>query len=230
MPKLFYKLNLRRYFSISISLGISIIGFSLVGHLITPGRIIAWSFAGGCFGIALGHYFLFKRSLIEKKSLISSFVSNQIVFGIISFIAVFNLHNPLILILCFLITTTANSALIIYFEKYNKVPAHKQFVIFGLILIAPITYFLIASLLKFQLHYPLLFVPIDRLLSQSNGQLIFNEITPFLFAGGIVLAFSLNGYSVLKSGARKFTVNLALLSASGLLGLILLGYLFLENI
>jgi hypothetical protein len=226
----FNKIIFLRYCSTAIFLGVSIIGFSLVGHLLTPGKLIAWSFNGGCFGIALEHYFLLKRSLIGKKSLVSSFVSNIITFGIFSFVAVFNLHSPLILILCFLIIITANSALNIYYEKYAKLPDHKQFAIFGLILIAPVTYFLTASILKFQFDYPSLFVPIDRLLGQVNGQIIFNEISPFLFAGGILLAFILNSYTVLKSGAKKSPANLSLISVSGLMGLILLVYLFLENI
>jgi hypothetical protein len=109
------------------------------------------------------------------------------------------------------------------------------------LLLAPL-YFISASLLKYGLGVGLLFDPLEAFLSISERREISNLVSPVVFLGGLGLAMALNVYAVLRSGVTKeedvvvCTVrirmkfwNTAVVAASSMLLLTLLGYVFLEN-
>jgi hypothetical protein len=113
----------------------------------------------------------------------------------------------------------------------------------GLALLAAPLFFVVASLLKYELGIGYLFDPLDSaLMSDSESLSIFNLVSPVVFLGGLGLALVLNAYAVLRSnvgredGAIVGTVrlearflNIAVAGLSLLLLVTLLGYFFVEN-
>ena len=113
----------------------------------------------------------------------------------------------------------------------------------GLLLLIPGFYFTVSSLLKFQFGIDFLFKPVDYLLEKPHGQMNFNAITPFIFGGGLFLAFSINAFALIKNvisdhrsfnsrlpGIKIIPTNLLVVLISFITGCLLLGYLFLENL
>jgi hypothetical protein len=80
------------------------------------------------------------------------------------------------------------------------------------------------------------------LLSRTNGQENFNAITPFLFGGGLVLAFWVNLFTQIESigttnnfsykslRLRFKTLNVIVVILTGLTGFAILSYLAVENL
>jgi hypothetical protein len=112
----------------------------------------------------------------------------------------------------------------------------------GLVLIWAPLFFVVASLLKYELGIGLLFDPLEALLSEPGRRYVFNLVSPVVFLGGLILALVLNAYAVLRlnvgseDGAVVGTVrleirfwNIAVAVASLLLLATLLGYFFVEN-
>jgi hypothetical protein len=236
------KRDIKTFTIISFATGISIIVFSLVGHFLTPTRLIPWSFVGGTIGLLLGAHFSYRRNYIRKADLFPVVLCSLISFGVVSFVIVFNFNNPLLIVGCFpligLATVTSNH----YFAHHPNVSASKIYGTLGLILAFPALYFAVASIWKFQMGYDFLFGFFENLLSRTNGQANFNAITPFLFAGGLLLAFGLNLFSQIEITGTNTNIfsckiqrvkikalNLAVVIMTGLIGLTILSYLALEN-
>ncbi len=216
--------------------------FSIIAHFITPYKLIPLSVIGGTTGLLSGVYLCLKLNYIDRRSFFPVLFSSLICFGVISFIAVFNLNNPVILIVGFSLTGLTTVISNHYFVNHYNVSTSKIYGTLGLILAFPACYFVVASILKFQFGYDSLFGFVENLLNRTNGQENFNAITPFLFGGGLVLAFALNlfsqientrptnnpGYKGLK--LRLKTLNLFVVIITGFAGLALLSYLAVENL
>ena len=238
----FLKRNLKTFAVVNFATGFFMILFSVIGHFLTPYRLIPSSVIGGTFGTITSVYICFNLNYIDKRNFFPVLFSTLIYFGIASFIAVFNLHNPVVILVGFSLTGLMTIISNRYFVRHQYISATKIYGTLGLILAFPALYFVVASILKFQLGYNFLFSFVDELLSTTNGQENFNAITPLLFGGGIVLAFGLNMFSQIenirttsilgyKSLRFKFKVlNLVVVILSGIAGLTILSYLAVENL
>jgi hypothetical protein len=58
------------FVSLSFITGSSIVLFSLIGHFLTPTKLIPSSFIGGTFGIVLATLFCFKQKYIDRTNLL----------------------------------------------------------------------------------------------------------------------------------------------------------------
>jgi hypothetical protein len=112
----------------------------------------------------------------------------------------------------------------------------------GVVLLSAPLFFVVASLLKYELGIGFLFDPLDAFLSDRGRQQVFNVISPVVFLGGLGLALALNAYAVVRlnvgreDGAIVGTVrlevrfwNIAVAALSLLLLGTLIGYFFVEN-
>jgi|GEM_PF-3398878 len=234
--------DLKLFIVVSLTTGVLIFLCSLFGHFISPGQLIPYSMAGGSLGIVIGVYVLYRRSLINENHVIAVSVSTLIAFGMTSLIVVFNFDKPFLIIFCFLFIGLTTALSNHYFEKYEGVSSSLIFGLLGAILIFPTFYFIVSSILKskFGINGP--FNLIDGLLKTNHGQANFNAISPFIFAGGIALAFLINllvqiQFSKSKTSLIKYKLiwkrvrpfNFAVLLMSCILGSVLLTYLLLEN-
>ena len=177
---------------VSLATGALIILFSLLGHFISTGKIIPLSMFGGSMGILTGSYFLYRKSLVNMENIIAVAVCTLIAFGLTSLIVVFNLDKPFLILFSFQLIgfTTVSSNW--YFIKYKNIPNSLKFGLLGIILTLPALYFIIASILKFRFGINGPYNFIDDLLQHTNGQANFNAISPFIFGGGLALAFLTN--------------------------------------
>jgi hypothetical protein len=220
-----------------------IILFSLVGHVLTPTKLIPASFIGGTVGLIFAIYFSFKQKILRQTNILPIFICSLFAFGVISFISVFNFNNPLLIFCCFLFLGIATVIAKHFFPEHHKYSIRKFFGLSGLLFLFPAFYFITASVLKFQIGLRFLFVPVDILLRQNHGQENFNAITPFLFGGGLLFSFALNLFSQLNfrknkknifrysiTGAKINLLNLTVLFLTSAVGLILLLYIIVENI
>lgn len=119
----------------------------------------------------------------------------------------------------------------------------KQLAIIGVLLAFLPFYFVLAMLSKYNLGIEFLYTPWGYILDHPTLGKIFNDISPFLFGGGLLLAFGLNLLPFLqmsfnREGGEVTAVvtiktklwNLLLVSVTGLVGFIMLSYLVVENI
>ena len=227
---------------ISLTTGLLIILFSILGHFINTGKLIPYSMVGGSMGILIGVYLLYSQSLINEDNIIAVLVSTLIAFGITSLITIFNFDKPFLIFFCFLLiglTTTLSNQ---YFEKHKDISTSLKSGILGAILILPTFYFIISSILKFRFKINWPFNLIEALLKRTNGQANFNAISPFIFGGGLALTFILNVLvqvqftrsttSLIKyklTWKKLQPLNFTLLLMSCILGSVLFTYLLLEN-
>src|SRR6476659_1929798 len=164
-------------------------------------------------------------------------------FGLISFIIVFNFDKPLLVLFCFLLFGLATAIINHYFFKRDNFSRNKFYAVIGLLFSFPALYFIVASLLKFQLGSGFLFRPIEAILTQPNGQTNFNTITPFLFGGGLLISFALNfftqfkikktdknilHYKICRLSNSYLNLFVLLMASSG--GFIMIAYLAVENL
>jgi hypothetical protein len=227
---------------VSATAGISIILCTVAGHFISPGKLIPFAMVGGALGILTGIYFLLKQGLVERRNVVEVFVTTLIAFGFISLLLIFNLDKPFLIIAgMFFIGLTATFSND-YFQSRKDMSVNRRYGVLGLILVFPVFYFCVSSILKFSLGISAPFSIIEGLLKSPHGQANFNAITPFIFGGGLVLSVIINLFALIKpiksnGSFGQFTINrtmilslnFAVLIMSCALSLTLLIYLFLEN-
>lgn len=238
----FLKRDLKTFVVINFGTGIIMILSSIIGHYLTPYKLIPSSVIGGTIGLLSGVYLCIKLNYIDKKTFFPVSLSSLIYFGAISFVAVFNLNNPVLILVGFSLTGLTAIISNRYFANHPYISTNKIYGTLGLMLAFPALYFVVASILKFRFGNNFLFDFVENLLSRTNGQENFNAITPFLFGGGLMLAFWLNLFSQIESigttnnfsykslRLRFKTLNLIVVFLTGLTGLAILSYLAVENL
>ena len=120
-------------------------------------------------------------------------------------------------------------------------PSPSRAIVFGLVLLAPATFFLLANILN-ELGVGFLYAPLDALTSEPHRQQIFNLVSPILFLGGLAGALLLNALAIAEMDLRwdrtrlvsTLTVepriaNVVLIVAVSLILATLLAYGFVEN-
>jgi len=238
----YLKRNFKTFAIVNVSTAILMLLLSMVGHYLTPYKLIPTSVIGGITGLILGVSLCFKLHYIDRINLFPVLLFSLMYFGAMSFVAVFNLHNSLVIIVGFSLTGLSTILSNHYFVNHQYLSKSKIYGTLGLVLAFPALYFIIASILKFKLGSDFLFGFIDNLLHRTNGQENFNAITPFIFGGGLMLAFGLNLFSQIenfrtanifnyKSLRLRFkTLNLFIVLLTGFIGLTILSYLAVENL
>lgn len=215
----------------------------MIGHLLTPARLIPSSFIGGTIGILLGSYICYKIRSIDKKNLLPVLLFTLISFGAVSFVIAFNFNHPLLIVGGFFLIGLTGVLANRFFKRHPETSANNVYFVAGILLSLPALYFVMASLLKFQFGYGFFFNPIDGLLNRTNGQANFNAITPFLFGGGLLLSFFLNALAQVELVNKKQSLfpyrivrlrinplNLGALVLAGFTGIIIASYLVVENL
>lgn len=238
----FLKRDLKTFAAVNFATAIIMIVCSIIGHFLTPSKLIPSSVIGGTIGVLSGIYLCLQLNYIDRKNFFPVLLSTLICFGGVAFVAVFNLNNPMFILAGFSFTGLTAILSNRYFENHTDISASKIYGILGLILAAPALYFVVASILKAQFGNNLLYSIIERLVSSTNGQENFNAITPFLFAGGLGLAFAINMFPQIEKirttndftyknlRIRFKTLNLILVILTGSVGLAILSYLAVENL
>ncbi len=239
----YLKRDFKTFAIVNISTAILMLLLSMVGHYFTPYKLIPTSVIGGTTGLILGVYLCCKLQYIYRNNFLPVLLTSLIYFGAMSFVAVFNLHNPVVILAGFSLTGLSTILSNHYFVNRQYLSKSKIYGTFGLILAFPALYFIIASILKFKFGSDFLFGFIDNLLHRTNGQENFNAITPLIFGGGLMLAFGLNVFSQIEIGKsntsfpsykilrlRIKTLNLTVLIMTGFIGLAILSYLAVENL
>lgn len=236
------KRDLKTLLVVNFSTAIFMLLLSMVGHFITPYKLIPTAVIGGTTGLVFGVYFCFKRNYIDRNNFIPVLLSSLIYFGAMAFIAVFNLHNPVIIISGFSLTAITTALSNRYFAKHLFLSKNKIYGTLGLVFAFPALYFIVASFLKSQFGSNFLFGVVDYFLNKTNGQENFNAITPFIFAGGLALAFGINLFAQIENITAKNilqyknlrlrfkTFNLFVVLLTGFVGLSILSYLAFENL
>jgi hypothetical protein len=238
---IFLKKDLKTFAIINFATGSIMILSSMIGHYLTPYKLIPASVIGGTIGLLFGAYVCFKRNYIDKRTLFPVLLSSLIYFGGMSFVAVFNLNNPVLILVGFSLTGLTTVISNRYVANHDHISLSKIYGTLGLILAFPALYFIVASILKFQFGYNFLFGFLENLLSRRNGQENFNAVTPFLFVGGLILAFGFNLFAQIENSntnnldpkslrLRFKTLNLIVVILTGLTGLAILSYLAVENL
>lgn len=238
----FFKSDVKTFTIVNFATAFVMIFGSIIGHYLTPNQLIPSAVSGGVIGLLVGVYFSVKLNCIDRKYSFQVFLASLYYFGLMAFLAVFNLHNPVFILIGFSLTGFVTIISNWYLVKHPNLSISKIYGLFGLLFAFPALYFMVASLLKFQLGEGLLFNMIERLLNRTNGQENFNAITPFIFGGGLMLAFALNLFSQIEKTEvdanfrfshlqiRVKTLNFIVVLLSGFVGLAILSYLAVENL
>jgi hypothetical protein len=228
--------------AISLASGSLIILFSLLGHFIRRGDLIPYAMTGGSIGILTGTFFLYRKRLIKNGDVIPVTVCSLISFGLISLIAIFNFDKPFLILFGFLLIGFTAVFSNRYFQKYSNISNNLRYGLLGIVLILPSFYFIFSSILKFKFGINGPYNFIEVLLQNKYGQANFNAISPFIFGGGLALAFFINlleQIQFIKSNTSitRFKLiwtnihilNLTIVLMSCCLSSIILTYLMLEN-
>ena len=238
---LFYR-EFKIFAIINVTFSLAAIFLSILGHIIGQGNLIPFVMVGGTLGILTGSYFLLKKSLIKKENVITVTICSLITFGLASLIAIFNFDKPSLMFISFLLIGFVSAFSNWFFQKYKYISGSWINGLLGLILILPSFYFIVSSILKFKFRIDGPFRVIEGLLRHPNGQANLNAISPFIFGGGLALAFFINTLAqiqLIKSEGsflkcrltwKKFIpLNLTVMMMSCSLGSVILTYLMLEN-
>lgn len=227
---------------ISLASGSLIILFSLLGHFIRRGDLIPFVMTGGSIGILAGILFLYRKRLIKKVDIMAVAVCSLISFGLISLIAIFNFDKPFLILFSFLLIGFTAVISNRYFRKHTNISNSLRYGLFGIVLILPSFYFIFSNILKFRFGINGPYNFIEYLLQNKYGQANFNAISPFIFGGGLALAFFINLFEQIqfiksKTSITRFKLiwtnlhimNLAIVLISCCLSSVILTYLMLEN-
>jgi hypothetical protein len=227
---------------ISLASGSLIILFSLLGHFIRRGDLIPFVMTGGSIGILAGILFLYRKRLIKKVDIMAVAVCSLISFGLISLIAIFNFDKPFLILFSFLLIGFTAVISNRYFRKHTNISNSLRYGLFGIVLILPSFYFIFSNILKFRFGINGPYNFIEYLLQNKYGQANFNAISPFIFGGGLALAFFINLFEqiqFIKSNTsitwfrlirtNLHILNLAIVLMSCCLSSVILTYLILEN-
>jgi len=110
------------------------------------------------------------------------------------------------------------------------------------LMFAPL-YFIAADVMKYELGVLILSGPLEHVYAPPQLSTLFDIFSPFVFLGGLCLAFLCNSLPIVRfnfrweadsivsaMSVRTHRLNLAVIGLSGLLLSVLVGYLLVENI
>ncbi len=232
------KKNMRLFLMECFFCGLFTFVGSIIGHAFGQSTLFAGAVIGGISGIILTACFLSKTSIIKKNRLALIISCGILTFLLAAFLAVTNLSSPIIPLLSILLVGMG----CVFGNNYILRKEQKKaniFALIGLLLILPASYFIIGSIVKYNLGFNTSFTLLDWFQGNPARNEYFNRLSPFVFLGGIFLSLLLNisiqiriqhkglFYSSMATNFQK--VNFLIAGVSGLLLLTLMFYLLLEN-
>ncbi|WP_336514526.1 hypothetical protein [Pollutibacter soli] len=234
MKKYIYTATLSLLFCGLLTFIGSVIGFAF-GNTI----LFAGAFVGGAIGIFSSLAIAAKVKLIEQEHRQVLFLSGLVFFSIAVLFAVTNLGSPVIPLLSLLLVPVGIVAGMYILETTSREDNLLRFLI-SAIVITPVCYFVIGSIVTSELGIANSFTLIDWIERSSIRKSYFNFFSPMLFIGGIVVAVALNLTNTQKKFNIPFlkTINLRiaslpqliLISISVLMFTVLTAYVVVEKI
>lgn len=212
---------------------------SILGNAFNQNALFAGAIMGGCSGVILSTYILARRGVINNNSLIPVIAWGIVSFGTATLFSVTNLNSPIIPLLSVLLVglgcIMGNSFKL---TKGNYIQFYISLISF--LLIIPALYFVIGSIVKYNVGFSQSFTLLDWMNRPSSGAQVFNKLSPLVFLGGPILAIILNLFFTLKKRVRDIfllrsyrslsVANLTVTITSISLLFTITLYLFLENI
>jgi hypothetical protein len=231
------KKNLLVFISETFGCGLFTFLGSLLGHAFGQTGLFIGAFIGGIAGIALATVVLSKVGLIIRPHLKQTTAFGTATFIIAAGVAVTNLSTPIVPLISLLLVGAGCVIGNTYCAQEENRKVHR-FTLIGLISILPVLYFVIGSIIKYNLGFHHSFTLLDWVQARPTRFHYFNIISPFIFIGGILLCLFLNASVVLRYRFRTLTGNesarlqkghLLLVVLSAVLFMTLLLYLLVEN-
>ena len=233
------KNNVKIFLGESIFCGIFTFLGSILGHAFNQNALFTGAIIGGCSGVILSTFILARHGVINNNNLIPVMAWGIVSFGTASLFSVTNLNSPIIPLLSVLLVGFG----CIMGNSFRLIKGHYiqfYFSLIGFLLIIPALYFVMGSIVKYNVGYSQSFTMLDWLNSPSPGAQVFKKLSPLVFLGGPILSIILNVLFTSKKGVgdglllRSYTglsvANLTVTITSISLLFMLTLYLFLENI
>lgn len=212
---------------------------SVIGNAFGATIIFAGAFIGGATGIYLSLQVASKFDFVDKDHRQVLFLSGLVFYSIAVLFAVTNLGSPVIPLLSILLVPVGIIAGMYILETTLREDNLLRFLI-SAIVITPVCYFVIGSIVKSELGLVNSFTLLDWINQSFIRKRYFNMISPLLFFGGIVITVAMN----LSTTKKRFNIpflksinfriaslpQLILISISVLMFTILTAYAVVENI
>ncbi|SRR6266498_864013 len=212
---------------------------SVLGHAFGQTSLFLGAMTGGFVGVILTTLMLCKTAFIKKDSFLI-----VILFGITSFLlasifAVTNLNSPIIPLLGTLFVGVGCILGNSYATKKEQRKSNVHAII-GFLFILPALYFVVGSIVKYNFGVSKSFTLLDWFQSDPIRNHYFNEVSPFVFIGGILFCLLLN-ISFLNKPKHEMSlfssltlkniqkINLLMIITSSLLLFALSLYVIVEN-
>lgn len=233
------KNNLIIFAGVNFVCGIAAFLGSIFGHAFSQAGVFIGAIIGGTTGIVLCTLFFVKRKMISAHQFFPAAIWSLIFFGAAVLFAVTNLNSPIIPLISLSFAGLGCIAGKSYrLSKGQYKPFY--FSLAGFLLMLPALYFVIGSLIKYNLGFSHSFTLLDLLEDSPAAFHYFNVISPFVFIGGTLLCIALNAplkftTETGKSFPLRYVsgwpkLNLIVALAGSLLILTLATYLLLENV
>lgn len=212
---------------------------SVTGNAFGATTLFAGAFIGGAAGIYLSLQVATKLNFIGNDNRQLLFLSGLVFYSIAVLFAVTNLGLPVIPLISILLVPVGITAGMYILDTTSREDNLLRFLI-SAIVITPVCYFVIGSLVKSELGFANSFTLLDWINQSTVRKSYFNMISPLLFFGGIVITVAMN----LSNTKKKFNIpflkpinfriaslpQLILISISVLMFTILTAYAVVENI
>jgi len=110
----------------------------LIGHYLTPTKLIPSSFIGGTIGVILANFVCFKQKYIDRTNLLPVTLFTFITFGAVSFVVAFNFNHPLLIICSFFLIGLTAVFTNRYLIKHPNISKRKVYCVAGIFLSFPV--------------------------------------------------------------------------------------------
>ena len=185
------KKTIQIFLTETFSCGICTFIGSITGNSFNQSGLFIGAIAGGVVGIILSSYLLLKMKIIASSEIIPIIAWGVLFFLSASLFAVTNLNSPIIPLLSLLFVGIGG--IIGKSYKLNK-GQNKDFhhALVGYILILPTLYFVVGSIIKYNLGFSSSFTLLEWLQNNTSVTQVFTLTSPFIFLGGCLLCIFLN--------------------------------------
>jgi hypothetical protein len=231
------KRNLILFVLASAACGIASFLGSIAGNAISASGLFIGALIGGASAVVLMVLLFAKRRYIQTGQVLPTLVWGLFSFGVATLFAVTNLGSPIIPVIS--LSFVGIGCIVgksFNFSQGNKKPFFLALA--GFLLVIPTIYFVVGSLLRYNLGFTGSFTLLE-IFEQSSTPEYIDIISTIVFLGGTLLCIMLNALACFtgkngkqisvrfKSGVHKS--NLTMMVSGCLLMLTLMTYLFLEN-
>ena len=235
--------NISLFLIVCFLSGVGTLVGSVLGHSLGGNGLFLGAMVGGSLGVFASTWFAIRLHLIERASYGAVSGSSFVGFILASILTVTNLHTPIIPLVSIALIGLGAIAGNTYIRKITVTKSLVIPAIIGLVLSAPALFFIVGSLLKFNFGIGQPFMLFESMISTPERFQLFNNISPIIFVGGLVVGVIVNLYPqvemqlrldqgklVATITAEAKPMNLAIVILSCLLLAMLFGYVAVENL